>query len=100
MEINWKERIAKYGYGIDVDKAIKDKLVEFVETTIYLTQDLTDNDLWYIFQEQFEGFTVESFKKIRTDIRSKLQRYLLKRGIYIGRRTSRITISKLLFKVT
>jgi len=49
MEINWKERIAKYGYGIDVDKAIKDKLVEFVETTIYLTQDLTDNDLWYIF---------------------------------------------------
>ena len=99
MEINWKERIAKYGYGIDADKATKDELVEFVETTIYLTQDLTDNDLWYIFWEQFEGFTVESFKKIRTDIRSKLRRHLLKRGVYVGRRTSRITVSELLFKV-
>jgi len=49
MEINWKERIAKYRYGINADKAIKDKLVEFVEIIIYLTQDLTDNDLWYIF---------------------------------------------------
>ena len=39
----------KYGYGIDTDKTTKNKLVEFVETIIYLTQDLTDNDLWYIF---------------------------------------------------
>jgi len=38
---------SKYGYGIDVDKATKDKLIEFVETIIYLykTQDLTDNNL-------------------------------------------------------
>ena len=36
---------------------------------------------------------------MRTDIKSKLQRHLLKRGIYVGRRTSRITISKLLFEV-
>ena len=40
---------SKYGYGIDANEATKDELVEFVETTIYLTQDLTDNDLWYIF---------------------------------------------------
>jgi len=45
MEINWKERIAKYGYGINVDEAIKDELVEFVETIIYEIQDFTDNDL-------------------------------------------------------
>jgi len=38
---------SKYGYGINIDEAIKDKLIKFVETIIYLykTQDLTDNDL-------------------------------------------------------
>ena len=91
---------SKYRYGIDVDKAIKDKLVEFIEIIIYLTQDLTDNDLWYIFQEQFKGFTVKSFKKIYIDIKFKLQRYFLKRGIYIGKCTSRITVFELLFEVT
>ena len=33
------------------------------------------------------------------DIRFKLRRHLLKRGVYVGRRTSRITVSELLFKV-
>jgi hypothetical protein len=38
---------SKYGYGIDADEAIKDELIEFVQTVIYLykTQDLTGNDL-------------------------------------------------------
>jgi len=58
-----------------------------------------DNDLWAVFQEQFEGFTVESFKKIRIDIRSKLRRHFLKRGVYVGKYNSRVTISELLFKV-
>jgi len=69
-EKEWAVMASKYGYGINVDEAIKDELVEFIETIIYLTQDLTDNSLWAVFQEQFEGFTVESFKKIRTDLRS------------------------------
>jgi hypothetical protein len=67
---------------------------------IYETQDhLTDNDLWLIFLEQFEGFTVESFKKIHTDLRFKLRRHLLKRGVYVGKRSNRVTISKQLFEV-
>ena len=52
MKLTEKERAAmanKYGYGINADKATKDELVEFIKTIIYLTQDLTDNDLWYIF---------------------------------------------------
>jgi hypothetical protein len=92
---------SKYGYGIDADEATKDELVEFVQTVIYLhkTEDLTDNDLWLVFQEQFEGFTVESFKKIRTETRSKLRRHLLKRGVYVGQHSNRVTISELLFEV-
>ena len=66
---------------------------------LYKTEDLIDNDLWLVFQEQFEGFIVESFKKIYTETRSKLRRHLFKRGVYIGRHNNRVTISKLLFKV-
>jgi len=73
-EKEWAAMASKYGYGIDADKASKDKLVEFVQTTMYLhnEQDLTDTDLWTVFREQYKGFTAESFKKIRTDVRSKL----------------------------
>jgi hypothetical protein len=36
MEINWKERIAKYGNGIDLETAINNDLMEYIETKIYL----------------------------------------------------------------
>ena len=62
-------------------------------------EDFIDNDLRIIFQELFKGFMVESFKKICIDIKSKLQRHLLKRGIYIGKNSNKVTISELLFKV-
>ena len=100
-EEEWAEMANKYGYGIDADKATKEELAEFVQTVIYLheTEDLTDNDLWLVFQEQFEGFTVESFRKIRTETRSKLRRHLLRRGVYVGKHNNRVTISELLFEV-
>ena len=74
MKEEWATMANKYGYGIDAEEAIKDKLVKFIQTVIYFheIQDLTDNNLWAIFQEQFKGFTVESFKKIYINIRSKL----------------------------
>ena len=51
MEINWKERIAKYGNGIDLETAINDDLIEYMETKMYLyTQfNLTDYLLWIAF---------------------------------------------------
>jgi hypothetical protein len=97
----WAARASKYGYGIDANDATKDELVEFVQTTMYLhdEQDLTDTDLWAVFREQYEGFTAESFKKIRTDIRSKLRKHLLKRGVYVGKNSNRVPIYELLYKV-
>ena len=43
----WTTRASKYGYRINADKASKDKLVEFIQITIYLynKQDLTDTNL-------------------------------------------------------
>ena len=47
IEEEWAVMASKYGYGINIDKAIKDELIEFIKTIIYLykTQDLIDNDL-------------------------------------------------------
>ena len=36
MEEEWAVMASKYGYRINTDKALKDKLVEFIQTTIYL----------------------------------------------------------------
>ena len=94
-------RASKYRYGIDADKVFKNKLVKFIQTIIYLynKQDLTNTNFQTVFQEQYKEFTIESFKKIRTNIKSKLQKYLLKRGVYIGKNSSRVPIYKLLYKV-
>ena len=69
MKEEWAAIASKYGYRINADKALKDELVEFVQSMIYETRNLIDNDLWAIFLELFKGFTVESFKKIYTDLR-------------------------------
>ena len=99
MEEEWAAMASKYGYGIDADQASKEELVEFAQTTMYLHEDLTDTDLWCAFREQFKGFTVESFQKIHNNIRSKLRKHLIKRGIYVGKNSNRVTLSELLYKV-
>ena len=59
---------------MDVATALKEDLEEYVETKIYkyIYKNFTDYILWSLFQEDFKGFTADNFKKIRTDIRSKL----------------------------
>ena len=51
MEIDWKERIAKYGNGIDLETAMDDDLAEYVKTKMHLyTQfNLIDSLLWTVF---------------------------------------------------
>ena len=43
----WTARASKYGYRINADKASKDKLIEFIQTIIYLynKQDFTNTNL-------------------------------------------------------
>ena len=66
---------------------------------MYFHKDLIDTDLWCAFQEQFKGFTVKSFKKIHNNVKSKLQKHLLKRGVYVGKNSNRVTLSELLYEV-
>ena len=43
----WTARASKFKYRINIDKVFKDKLVEFIQTIIYLynEQDFTNTNL-------------------------------------------------------
>ena len=47
IEQKWAVIASKYRYGINIDKISNNKLVEFIQTTIYLynKQDLTNTNL-------------------------------------------------------
>jgi len=101
MDPEWKERIARYGYGINVTTALKEDLEEYMETKIYeyIYENFTNYTLWSLFQEEFKGFTIKDFKKICFAIKAKLYTYLLKRGVYITIYNNRYTLSKVLFNL-
>ena len=62
-EQEWAMKVRKYSGGINLGETIKDKLVEFIETKIYIyeKEDFLDNTLWTIFWEKFKEFTLEDF---------------------------------------
>ena len=64
MEINWKERIAKYSYPINLEMAMDDNLMVYIKTKMYLytRHNLTDYLLWIVFQEDFKDFMQKLFK--------------------------------------
>ena len=51
MEIDWKKRIAKYSYGINLETATNNNLIKYIETKIYLyiQYNFTDFILWIVF---------------------------------------------------
>ena len=79
MDPKWKERIARYSYGINIATALKKDLEEYIKTKIYkyLYKNFTDYILWSLFQEEFKGFTIKDFRKIRPITKVKLRTYLL-----------------------
>jgi len=82
-------------------ETIKDKLAEFIETKIYIykKEDFLDNTLWTIFREEFKEFTLEDFRKIRSDTRAKLRKHLLKKEVCVAKHNTRITLSNVLFNI-
>jgi len=79
MDPKWKERIARHGYGIDIATALEEDLEEYIKTKIYkyIYENFTDYILRLLFQEEFEGFTIKDFRKIRSVTKAKLCTYLL-----------------------
>jgi len=79
MDPKWKERIARHSYGINIATALEEDLEEYMEMKIYeyIYKNFTDYILRSLFQEEFEGFTIKDFRKIRSVTRVKLRTYLL-----------------------
>jgi len=101
MDPEWKERIARHGYGINIATALKEDLEEYMETKIYkyTYKNFTDYILRSLFQEEFKGFTIKDFRKIRSITRVKLCTYLLQRGVYIATYSNRYPLYKVLHDV-
>ena len=101
MEIDWKERIAKYGYRIDLEITTNDDLMEYMETKIYLytRHNLTDYLLWIVFQEDFKDFMPELFKQVQSGTRMGIHNYLIKRGVYITKHSNRYPLGRVLTDV-
>ena len=79
MDLEWKERIARYSYKINIATALKEDLEEYIEKKIYkyIYKNFTDYTLQLLFQEEFKGFTIKDFKKICFIIKAKLHTHLL-----------------------
>jgi len=101
MDPKWKERIARHGYGINIATALEEDLEEYMEMKIYeyIYKNFTDYILRSLFQEEFEGFTIEDFRKICSVTRVKLCTYLLQRGVYVATHSNRYPLYKVLYDV-
>jgi len=101
MDPEWKERIARYGYRIDIATTLEEDLEQYIETKIYeyIYKNFTDYILRSLFQEEFKGFTIENFRKIRSITRVKLRTYLLQRGVYVAIHSNRYPLYKVLYNV-
>ena len=79
MDPEWKKRIAKYNYRINVVTALKEDLEKYIKTKIYkyIYENFIDYILQLLFQKEFEGFTIKDFKKIHSITKVKLHTHLL-----------------------
>jgi len=79
MDPKWKERIARHGYRINIATALEEDLEEYMEIKIYkyIYKNFINYILWSLFQEEFKGFTIKDFRKIRFVTRVKLRTHLL-----------------------
>ena len=100
-EDQWAAKVKKYAYGINGESATKEELEEFVYTLIYMNEEdnFTDHDVWTVFRDLCEDFTVETFGKMSSRTRSKLRKHLLQRGVYVGKNDNRANLSELLAEV-
>ena len=99
-ELSWAEKITKHDNGIIAATATKEELGEYVTTKVYIhmQEEFTDYTLWTVFQEEFEGFAADDFKRMHTDTRAQLRTHLLQRGVYVAKHSNRVTISERLFE--
>src|SRR5438105_4731276 len=79
--------------AIEVETFIKDWKNDVVEADLY------NDDLWFLFHEEFARFSPNDFAALKRATRSNLRTFLYTRGVYVPPHNSRLTISNALYGV-
>jgi hypothetical protein len=100
-ELDWAEEIDKWGHGIDLEEALEKDIETYIRVKIYENEkhNKMDKDLWDLFQEDFQNFTLATISPIRTQCLQNLRSHLRGRGVYVAPNTKRTTIAQTLFDV-
>ena len=92
---------SQYGPEKDVEKPTTEELDNYVNEVIetHNAKGYKDRSLWEIFVEEFEGFTLDTFKAMKVNTRGRLRRHLLQRGVYVGQVNRYNILSQALLEV-
>jgi len=79
--------------GIDLETADNDEIEGFIEWRIkvYKREEWRGKDLWEVFEDDFEGFTKETFQGGGKDATRKLRDCLRAKGVYVPKDRKLIT---------
>ncbi|KAI1003750.1 hypothetical protein K3495_g4457 [Podosphaera aphanis] len=67
------------------------------KVNFYEEENVSDSNLWELFQDDFRDFTVLTFSRIKLRVQQVLRDCLRSRGAYISKNSKRKTISQTLF---
>ena len=95
----WQAKVNKWEHGIDTIDTSNEDLLEYIQvkTYLYRTEEAIDQDLWDLYQEEFESFTVAILKTIGTKTLQMLRNTLRARGVYIQKNDRHTTLAEVLY---
>jgi hypothetical protein len=69
MPLSWSQKVIKWEWGIDMDKATKGDIREYIQAKMYfyVEDKVGDSDLWDLFREDFKDFNEDIFKQYQRD---------------------------------
>ncbi|RKF74206.1 hypothetical protein GcM1_240023 [Golovinomyces cichoracearum] len=93
VEISWDSEI-------NPNTANPTELADYVtfKVKILNEEDVSDSNLWELFQNNFENFTVSTFSQVKLRTQQVLRDCLRSRGVHISKNNKRKTIAQTLFE--
>src|SRR5450432_2959538 len=100
MPLSWSQKVTKWEWGIDMEKATKEDVREYIQAKMYfyVEDQVGDGDLWDLFQEDFKDFNAEIFRQHQRD-NQRIRQVLRCGGVFVASHTKNITIAKRIVEV-
>ena len=100
MPLSWSQKVTKWEWGIDMEKATKEDVREYIQAKMYfyVEDQVGDGDLWDLFQEDFKDFNAEIFRQHQRD-NQRIRQVLRCGGVFVASHTKNITIAKRIAEV-